>query len=172
MVHRVNRWVRCSRLVRQLLLVGSMCRRCLELITRTTCSRFVHSRDGPISNRSADQPSLAVVSIFMHCHITYQISVLWNCVQTFCTGTVSFLLARCHYLSKKLRFSLIGGGWGMAWGHWCRRRGRGGMCLPKIPGKIFFMQLLCKIWLFWGKHHVNLGILLIFRANIKILVFW
>jgi len=60
--------------------------------------------------------------------------------------------------------------------------GVGGRAPPPLKNgeKIFFGQLLCKIWAFWGKSHVkfgnfanfsgkyhkNSGILLIFRARI------
>ena len=65
-----------------------------------------------------------------------------------------------------------GGGERLQWGHAPPPK--------KIGAKIFFGQLLCKIWAFFGpkhvklenlvnfsgKYHKNLGILLIFRAKI------
>ena len=73
-VHRVSRWARCSLRVRHLLQVDSTCRRCQDLITRTTCSRFVRSRDGQVSNKCVDLPSLEVECISIYCYVTHVLS--------------------------------------------------------------------------------------------------
>lgn len=62
-VDRASRWVRCSPRDLPQLQAGSMCRRCHDLTTRTTCNRFVLSQDGRVSNKCVDLLSLAVVCI-------------------------------------------------------------------------------------------------------------
>ena len=70
MEHRVNRWVRCSHQDQLPQPVDFMCRRCRELITRTTCSRSVRSRDGQVNNKCVDLLSPVVVRVCVHWHIS------------------------------------------------------------------------------------------------------